>query len=368
MFYLGLISGTSMDGIDSVLVDFSKQKPDVIGKLFKPYSAALKKEIFQLVTSDPALSRVANADYKVGLAFSECALELLEQSSVKKEACLAIGSHGQNIYHHPSPDSPTSIQIGDPNVIAEKTGITTVADFRRRDIAAGGQGAPLAPAFHEFFFLKKNCPRVILNIGGISNITVLPGDPKTKTIGFDCGPGNTLMDIWSMQHLGKEYDESGTWAASGKVNTSLLAEFLADDYFLTAPPKSTGREHFNSQWLKKILKNHPSVNTVDVQSTLCELTATCCVNAIQDYAGDTREIIVCGGGVHNAALLARLDLLLKLPGCTIKTTADYGIDPDIVEAIAFAWLAKQTIENLPSNLPAVTGASHPVILGGVYKS
>ena len=365
MIYIGLISGTSMDGIDAALVNLKSDKPDLIGGLHTPYENNLKKELTDLIAADAPISLVARLDQRVGLAFAESANNLLKKYAVNKTDCLAIGSHGQNILHQPDTEFPTSIQIGDPNIIAEHTGITTVADFRRRDMAAGGQGAPLAPAFHEMMFREKNQNRVVLNIGGISNITILPGNPDQPTTGFDCGPGNTLMDSWSLKHQNKAFDESGNWAATGIINQPLLTDLLSDPYFQKQPPKSTGREYFNLPWLKARLEKHPSLKANDVQATLCQLTATCCGQAVLDFAPATEEILVCGGGVHNTTLMTRL--AATLPNCSIKPTSTYDIDPDWVEAIAFAWLAKQTLAGKSGNLPSVTGARHPVILGGVYK-
>jgi len=235
MIYIGLMSGTSMDGIDAALVDLKSDKPDLIGSLHTPYENNLKEELSKLITADAPISLVARADYRVGLAFAESANNLLKKFSINKKDCSAIGSHGQNILHQPDTEFPTSIQIGDPNIIAEHTGITTVADFRRRDIAAGGQGAPLAPAFHEMMFRKKNHDTVVLNIGGISNITILPGNPDQPTIGFDCGPGNTLMDSWSLKNQHKAFDENGDWGATGVINQALLTDLLSDPYFQKQP-------------------------------------------------------------------------------------------------------------------------------------
>lgn len=366
MIYIGLISGTSMDGIDAALVDLKSDKPNLIGSLHTPYKDDLKKELTDLITIDAPISLVARADQRVGLAFAESANNLLKKFSVKKADCLAIGSHGQNILHQPDAEFSTSIQIGDPNIISELTGITTVADFRRRDMAAGGQGAPLAPAFHEMMFRKTNHDTVVLNIGGISNITILSGNPDQSTKGFDCGPGNTLMDSWSLKNQHKAFDENGDWGATGAINQALLADLLSDPYFQKQPPKSTGREYFNLPWLETRLAKYSSLPVNDIQATLCELTALSCGQAIKTFAPAAEEILVCGGGVHNIALMTRL--AAALPNCDIKSTSVYGIDPDWVEAMAFAWFAKQTMENRPSNLPGVTGASHPVILGGVYKA
>ena len=368
MIYIGLMSGTSMDGIDAVLVDFKSGKPELIGSLHTSYDNSLKKELSKLITTDAPISLVARADHRVGLAFAESVNNLLKKFSVNEKDCAAIGSHGQNIFHQPDTEFPTSIQIGDPNIIAEQTGITTVADFRRRDMSAGGQGAPLAPAFHEMMFRKKNSDHgsVILNVGGISNITILSSNPDQPTTGFDCGPGNTLMDSWSLKNQHKAFDDNGDWGARGSINQALLTDLLSDPYFHKQPPKSTGREYFNLPWLEARLSKYSSLNAKDIQATLCELTALCCGQAINTFAPAAVEVLVCGGGVHNAALMARL--AAALPNCDIKPTSTYGVDPDWVEAIAFAWLARQTLTEKPGNLPDVTGARHPVILGGVYKA
>jgi anhydro-N-acetylmuramic acid kinase len=279
----------------------------------------------------------------------------------------AIGSHGQTVRHEPDGDHPFSVQIGDPNVIAEITGITTIADFRRRDIAAGGQGAPLVPAFHAAVLRSSDEDRVALNIGGMANITVLPRDPAQAVTGFDTGPGNVLMDAWAARHLGTPLDSEGRWAGSAPRDEALLAVLLSDEYFQRQPPKSTGREHFNMTWLEaRLAQLGTAPEPAQVQASLAALTALSCAAAIQRYAPRTQQVLVCGGGVHNVTLLQQLTD--ALPGVRVASTQTQGLDPDWVEALAFAWLAQQTLAGKPGNLPSVTGARAPVVLGGIYSA
>jgi anhydro-N-acetylmuramic acid kinase len=257
------------------------------------------------------------------------------------------------------------LQIGNPKVIATHTGIDVVADFRRADIAAGGQGAPLVPAFHQAVFARAGEDRVVLNIGGIANITVLPGTASLPVTGFDTGPGNTLLDAWARSHLNTAMDAGGRWAAQGNVNTALLAHLLKDPYFHTPPPKSTGREYFNADWLARHLPD-TGIAAQDIQATLCALTAQSILDAIQQFAPRTQRILVCGGGIHNRELLRRLGD--NQGGMMVESTQQHGIDPDWVEAIAFAWLAKQRLDGKPGNIPAVTGARQAVILGSCTRA
>lgn len=361
--YIGLISGTSLDGIDAVLVQFNDDFPSVLTSLCLPLPVPLKDEIKSLVNpADNEINRLMALDIQLGNLYAETVKQLLTTTSIKKEQVKAIGSHGQTIRHFPAAEHATTLQVGDPNTIAEQTGMMTVADFRRRDMAAGGQGAPLVPAFHEKLFRDKNNNRVILNLGGIANITVIPADKTKAVTGFDTGPANTLINHWIQQQQNKSFDENGKWASSGKINDEFLEHLLDDDYFELTPPKSTGTEYFNANWLTQKLNKFPFLAAEDVQASLAALTAKSIANAIARY--ETDEVIVCGGGVHNDYVLQ----LLKnyLPGITISSSATYGLDPDYIEATAFAWLAKQTLEHKPGNLPEVTGASRPVILGGVY--
>ncbi|HWQ95218.1 MAG TPA: anhydro-N-acetylmuramic acid kinase [Gammaproteobacteria bacterium] len=365
-FFIGLMSGTSMDAADAALVDFSAGKSKLIATHRTPLTAELRAALLALCVPGPnEIERMAELDARLGELFAEAALALLKKSGVSATDVQAIGSHGQTVRHQPTGPYPFSLQIGNPALIAERTGITTIADFRRADIAAGGQGAPLVPAFHNAVFRSSEHDRVVVNIGGIANITVLPKDAKQPVPGFDTGPGNVLLDAWAERHLGKRMDEDGRFAATGKMHEELLAGLLSDSYFALAPPKSTGREHFNIAWLDAALKSYSKVSAQDVQATLCELTAASIADAVQKYAPVTQELLVCGGGALNAHLMQRLRA--RLQPCPVESTGKHGINPDWVEAIAFAWLAKQTLEGNPGNLPSVTGAKHEVVLGTIYS-
>ncbi len=377
--YLGLMSGTSMDAADAALVDFSADQPKLIATQRTPLTAELRAALLALCVPGPnEIERMAELDARLGELFADSALALLKKSGVKPVQVHAIGSHGQTVRHQPSGPYPFSLQIGNPALIAQRTGITTVADFRRADIAAGGQGAPLVPAFHNAVFRSAEHDRAVVNIGGIANITILHADPSQDVRGFDTGPGNVLLDAWAERHLGTRMDEDGRFAASGKVYEGLLSTLLNDAYFSLAPPKSTGREHFNIAWLDAILHQHSEhplspggeggvrENAQNVQATLCELSAASIAEAILRYAPGTKEVLVCGGGAHNAHLMQRLRARLK--ACSVESTEKYGISPDWMEAMAFAWLAKQTLQGKPGNLPAVTGAKRAVVLGGIYKA
>lgn len=360
--YIGLMSGTSLDGIDAGLVDFSDGKITLLAFHYHPFAEALRRQIHNLSQPDRPISLkdYGLMDTQLGILFADATLTLLEKAQIPASEIKAIGSHGQTVYHAPEPPYGFSLQIGDPNRIAEITGITTIADFRRRDIAVGGQGAPLVPAFHEAVFTDKQQTRSVLNIGGIANITVLDG---CQVIGFDTGPGNTLMDFWHQQHRSQPYDRNGDWAASGRVDTALLTALLDDDYFRLPPPKSTGKEYFSPAWLQQKLNRFANLKAEDIQATLCRFSADSITDAIHRYAPNTEQTLVCGGGTHNAQMMKLLQKSLNMP---VISTAELGIDPDHVEAIAFAWLARQTLNSLPGNLCSVTGAKAPVILGGIY--
>lgn len=357
--YIGLMSGTSADGIDAALVDFSHTQPKLVASYYQEYAPELRQEILDLChPGTNEINRLGNLDVKLGKAFADAAKKLLKNIPPDQRV-RAIGSHGQTIRHHPS--QQFTLQIGDPNIISAETGITTVADFRRRDIAHGGQGAPLVPAFHHHIFAKDNKNQAIVNIGGIANITMLPS--AGNIFGFDTGPGNTLLDAWTETHLNQSHDKNGNWAAQGKVNVDLLNDLLSDPFFKKPHPKSTGREYFNLQWLQNFLVQ--PIQSVDVQTTLVEMTARSILDAISQYISEG-DVLICGGGVHNAFLMSRLKSLGK--GFTVDSTQKFGIDPDWVEAMAFAWLAKQTLDKKPGNIIAVTGAKQPAVLGGVYFS
>lgn len=362
--YIGLMSGTSMDAADAALVDFSADTPKLIATHRTPLSSELRAALLALCVPGPnEIERMAQLDTQLGELFAATALALLKKADVKPGEVQAIGSHGQTVRHQPSGPYPFSLQIGNPALIAQLTGITTVADFRRADIAAGGQGAPLAPAFHNAVLRSAQQDRAVVNIGGMANITVLPKDTQQSVTGFDTGPGNVFLDAWAERHLGKRMDEDGRFAASGKVSENLLGALLRDNYFSLAPPKSTGREHFNMAWLDAALKNYGNVSTQDVQATLCELTAASITDAVKKYAPTTQELLVCGGGAHNTHLMQRLRAHLQ--PCTVESTEKYGVSPGWMEAMAFAWLAKQTLEGKPGNLPNVTGAKRAVVLGTI---
>ena len=361
--YIGLMSGTSLDGLDATLVDFSENPPKLIETYSSPYPTSLKKRVLKLCTpGDNEIDSLGEIDIELGRWFAESVNKLLQQSKHNNTDIVAIGSHGQTIRHRPGITHPFSLQIGDPNTVAFKTGITTIADFRRFDIAAGGQGAPLVPAFHQAVFSTNTEERVILNIGGIANITHLPKTDE-KIIGFDTGPGNVLMDAWMQEYYGKSYDEDGAIARSGEIQEELLGNLLSDPFFQQAPPKSTGREHFNMQWLTGRL--HKTMAARDILATLCEFTAVSISDAIKTHAENTQACFICGGGARNTYLLERIQTHLRKT--RITTTQELGLNGDWVEATAFAWLAYRRINGLAGNLPAVTGAQSPVLLGGIYS-
>jgi anhydro-N-acetylmuramic acid kinase len=360
--YLGMISGTSMDGVDAVLVEFAERGCRIVEATTTPYPKPLHERLRRLVEVPQAsLRELGTVDHVVGQFFAACARELLARAAVTPAAVRAIGHHGQTIYHAPDGDAPFSMQIGDPNVVAADTGICTVTDFRRLDIAFGGQGAPLVPAFHAWRFGDAHEARAIVNIGGIANITTLA--PARAPTGFDTGPGNTLLDVWIRRHRSLDYDRDGAWAASGSVDPALLAILLREPYFRAPAPKSTGRELFHMQWLDACIAQSAPATTVDVQTTLAELTARTIVASIDGAMSDCKRLIVCGGGAHNADLMARLR---RVSGRPVDTTAAFGISPDWVEGAAFAWLARARLRGEAGNVPTVTGARRPVVLGGVY--
>ncbi len=363
--YIGLMSGTSMDGIDAALVRFGESGVDILQTLQQDYPDELRQRLIvsRSNTRLRSCDDVPDLHHDVGTCFRDAARALLALAEIDPAEIVAIGSHGQTLRHEPESARPFSLQIGDANLIAEGTGITTIADFRRADIELGGQGAPLAPAFHEWLFRSKDRTRVVLNIGGIANITVLHSD-NHETTGFDTGPGNTLLDAWASRHLRTPYDENGAWSASGTVVGELLSRLSNDAYFAAAAPKSTGFEYFNLDWLDDA--NVSQYGPADVQATLCQLTADSIEEAIGHAAPDAEEVLVCGGGVHNRDLMRRLQI--TLPGARVESTAIAGLDPDWVEAAAFAWLAMRTTHGQPGNLPSVTGASRVTVLGVVHSA
>jgi anhydro-N-acetylmuramic acid kinase len=358
------MSGTSLDGVDAVLVSIADSRIKCAASHHVPYLPSLRAEALALhEPSHGELHRSALLANKLAHIYAEAVTGLLAKVShggTPRPPVCAIGCHGQTIRHAPS--HGYTLQLNNPALLAELTGIDVVADFRSRDIAAGGQGAPLVPAFHDAMFRAKAVHRVILNIGGIANVTDLA--PGRSTMGFDCGPGNMLLDAWIQRHLDQPYDEDGAWAGRGCVLPSLLSRFLAHPFLALPPPRSCGREQFNLDWLETQLDGDERPE--DVQATLLDFTAASVVEALQRYCGTPDEMYVCGGGAMNSALMATLRALL--PRCRIDTTAALGLAADRVEAVAFAWLAWRTLHRMPGNLPVVTGARGPRVLGAIYPA
>jgi anhydro-N-acetylmuramic acid kinase len=359
------MSGTSLDGIDIAVVDFNCKPPKALLSETHPYTTSIKSRIRD-ITHDSAASidTLCQLNIELGHVYASVVNKSLENADLDRSQIRAIGNHGQTIRHCPDAIFPYTLQLGDPNTLAVETGITTVSDFRGIDIALGGQGAPLAPAFHQSVFSSSTTDRVIINIGGIANITYLPSNPAEKIIGFDTGPGNTLSDYWVGLYKNLAYDDAGQWAKSGHVIDALLSEIAEKEpFFKQTAPKSTGTDHFNSTWLSTFNISNYSPN--DVQATLIELTALSIADSISGLTKPPIECFICGGGAHNLHLIERIQK--RLPKSLIQTTKQLNIDPDYVEAIAFAWLAKQRIENEPGNIPSSTHASRQAILGGIYS-
>jgi anhydro-N-acetylmuramic acid kinase len=382
--YIGLMSGTSMDGVDGALVDFSGKKPSVTQVFSAPLAPDLRAELLALNTSGHnELHRAALAANALARTYAKVVHALLKTSGLRAHDIRAIGAHGQTVRHQPdlreasgTPDGYT-LQLNNPALLAELTGIEVVADFRSRDVAAGGQGAPLAPFFHRAWFAPQGAADGqraadktigVLNIGGISNLSIL--QPDGATLGFDCGPGNALLDMWCQQHTGAPYDTGGAWGAGGAVNTALLQAMLAEPYFALPPPKSTGRDLFNRAWLDKHLAAFAADPPQNVQKTLIELTASpieYCARSYENRSGfKIRELIVCGGGAFNTALMQRLQALM--PSALVVSSAERGLPPQDVEATAFAWLARQTVLRQPLPLSSVTGSRGPRVLGCIYPA
>lgn len=359
--FLGLISGTSVDGIDAALARFSPAPQVLFGHTY-PLPAALADEVLRLSQAEARISldEAGRLDTRIGQAFAAVALQALADSGTRAADVTAIGSHGQTLRHDPRGDAPFTLQLGDANVIAERTGLTTVADFRRRDVAAGGHGAPLMPAFHAAVLRAEHEERAVLNLGGIANLTLMPRGGAVR--GFDTGPANGLMDAWCLEHRGQPYDRDAAFAREGRVDEALLATLMADPWFALPPPKSTGRDQFQLQWLRARLGGQ---SAADVQATLCELSAATVAEALQREQPACARLLACGGGAHNPLLMQRL--AARLPGVAVASTASVGLDPDFVEAAGFAWLARETLAGRPGNLPAVTGAAGPRVLGAIYR-
>lgn len=364
--YLGLMSGTSMDGVDAALCEFDGTRfRRVRAAASSTYAGALRSALLRLQREKPAitLDQLARFDRAVAEVFAEAARRVLARARVAAPRVRAIGSHGQTVLHDPL-GARSSMQLGDPSAIAALTGIATVADFRRADVARGGQGAPLVPAFHHAVFAAPRERRCVINVGGIANITVLQDARADAVFGFDTGPGNALMDEWAQRHLQKNLDAGGRWAARGRIDPALLRALLADPYFAKRPPKSTGRAELNLEWVRQRFPALDRIAATDAQATFCELTARTIADAITQEAPATRRVFVCGGGARNTFLMKRLAALM--PDRALATTAALGLAPDLVEAAAFAWLAMRTLHALPGNLPAATGARDGAVLGGIY--
>ncbi len=366
--YIGLMSGTSLDGVDGVLVDFSQDAPRVLSHQTLPFDDALKAELMALnTTGDNELHRAALAANALVQVYAQVVKSLLATTGLTASNIQAIGAHGQTVRHQPGLFDGVgyTLQLNNPSLLAELTGIAVVADFRSRDLAAGGQGAPLVPVFHQGVFGKAHQTVAVLNIGGIANVSVLLA--QGDVIGFDCGPGNALMDYWCYQHTGQPYDDNGQWGRSGQVIKPLLHAFMQEPFLQQAPPKSTGRDLFHPALLTAHLTRFEQAAPADVQATLTEFTAQACVNDVKRYAPDTCELIVCGGGALNGLLMARLQACLPA-SCQVVSSAERGMPPLQVEACAFAWLARQTVLGLPGNAPKVTGAKGARILGGIFPA
>lgn len=353
-----------MDGVDAAIASFSDTRFEILQSHFTPYPEDLKAVLTAIIHPDwqGGLKTLLDVDYEIGKVFAETANSIL---ATHENPITAIGTHGQTIRHQPTSTNPNSWQLGDPNLIVEATGITTVSDWRRRDMATGGQGAPLTPAFNARFF-RRDHNVAILNLGGIANISIVPADEDFSVLGFDTGPANTLIDSWSARHQGNSFDHEGAWAATGKINQQLLSSMLRDSYFSLAPPKSTGREYFNHRFLEHHLARLTKpISHEDVQATLTELTAQSIVDAIQNESSvDIKEVLICGGGAYNQYLVSRL----KSIGEKMEwvSTVEYGVRPENMEAVAFAWFAKLTVEQKPLELASITGGKQSRIAGAVY--
>ena len=363
--WVGLISGTSADGIDAVLLRFDPQ-PQVLAADTFAYPAELRAQLVRWGQQDVEfkLSQFAELDHRVGLAFAEAAEHMLEAASMRGLAVAAIGSHGQTLRHKPSPPFPYTVQIGDANLIAERCRLPVVADFRRRDLAAGGQGAPLLPILHQALLSSAQESRAVLNLGGIGNLTLLPA--QGDVVGFDTGPANGLMDAWCRETWDLPADLDGQKAALGKVDSAALSALLGETWFALPPPKSSGRDQFHLPWVRARVAGWDSLEPEDALATLLALSVETIAQALERGLPDCARLIACGGGVRNPTLMARL--AERLPRIKVETTAAHGLDPEFVEAVGFAWLAKATVEGRAGNLPTVTGAAGPRVLGAIYSA
>ena len=370
--YIGLMSGTSLDGVDAVLAELQPALGvdpgvQVLGHHHQAFPEALRAELLRLnAPGSDELHHAALAANAVVRAYADAVGALLSTAQVPAEQVRAVGAHGQTVRHRPQEFDGCgyTLQLMNGALLAELCGIDVVCDLRSRDVAAGGQGAPLVPALHAALFADAGESRAVLNLGGIANLTLLSAQAPVR--GFDCGPGNALLDLWCRRHLGRDFDDGGRWAASGRVHAALLQALLAEPYLQRPPPKSTGRDLFNAAWLEHTLDDHGGLPPADVQATLAEFSAQAAAQALQRHAQQTARLLVCGGGAFNADLMHRLGLLL--PGTLVRSTADAGVPPQQVEALAFAWLARAFVERQAGNLPAVTGARGPRVLGALYPA
>lgn len=364
-YWLGLMSGTSMDAVDAVLVSFDNQQLQIRDTLSLPYPDQLRARLLQAVRNHADPDELGELDTLTGQHFAQAANTLINQAGIEPASIRAIGSHGQTIRHQPLGSAPFSMQIGSPAAIAEATGVSTVSDFRSRDLAAGGQGAPLVPAFHRWLFRSPEQDRCILNLGGIANLTWLPADEQSSILGFDTGPANALMDAWCYDQTGKHYDDQGQWANEGEVEAELLESLLSDAYFIKPAPKSTGKERFNLDWINTHLQRFEEIPPENVQRTLLQLTTASILQQLPEPSSNM-IIYACGGGTANPLLMRELEK--GLGAAELKTTSTLGLDPQWVEPVAFAWLARQTLQGLPGNVPEVTGAKGERVLGAIYPA
>ena len=365
---IGLMSGTSLDGVDGVLVEWPEGDDAalrVLAHVHRPFDAALAAELLALNRSgSDELHRAALAGNALARIYAEAVSALLAQSAIEATEVRAIGAHGQTVRHRPQQFDATgyTLQLNNPALLAELSGIDVVADLRSRDVAAGGQGAPLVPAFHRAVFARPGEAVAVLNLGGIANLSLLGAEGTV--LGFDCGPANALLDHWVQLHRGLTYDDDGRWAASGRVDAALFAALQTEPFFALPPPKSTGRDLFHAEWLSRHLAARGSIEAADVQATLAELTAWACARDLRTHLSTAKELLVCGGGAHNGHLMARLDA--RLPGVHVQSSAARGLPPNQVEACAFAWLARAFVHRMPAALPSVTGARGERVLGALY--
>lgn len=363
------MSGTSLDGVDGVLVDFSTNRPSILGHSSLPFAPALREELLALNSAGSnELHRAALAGNGLVQVYAQVVETLINAAHLKRHEVLAVGAHGQTVRHRPGEYDGIgyTLQLNQPALLAELCGIDVVADFRSRDVAAGGQGAPLVPPFHQAVFGATSQSRAVLNIGGIANITLLDPQGATPVSGFDCGPGNVLLDAWCARHSGALFDAGGQWAAGAAAHPDLLQALQTEPFFAKVPPKSTGRDLFHLAWLEKYLHHHVDITAQVVQSTLTELTAKVCAQSLLHYLPSCQALIVCGGGALNTYLMQRLQAWL--PTMAVQTSKSYGIEPLHVEATAFAWLAHKAMHREPASIKTVTGAKHSRVLGAIYPA